>query len=255
MITIERKIMNVKIQNHYFFRENFEFNPNVHVKAFSHSFVPRKSLRMLETLQVNLTKDEDELLKEMHKTTRRQIRRASEQELEHVVIENPSNEDLVKFQNFYNRFANNKNTHACNSFHMETMRLLEKQNALILTYIRNEKKEIICYRVYIIDENVAMNLYSVSHFRMADSPGLKKFLSHANRYLVWKCILLFKDKGYKLYDMGGLTNDENIRNFKLGFGGEIVSVYSGYEANSFIGSIVLKMRSWKMALATARQIQ
>ena len=52
-----------------------------------------------------------------------------------------------------------------------------------------------------------------------------------------------------------LADDENIRRFKLGFGGEIVSVYSGYEANSIIGALVLKIRNWKMAFATAREIQ
>ena len=41
----------------------------------------------------------------------------------------------------------------------------------------------------------------------------------------------------------------------LGFGGEIVPVYSGYEANSIIGAFVLKLRNWKMAFATAREIQ
>jgi lipid II:glycine glycyltransferase (peptidoglycan interpeptide bridge formation enzyme) len=100
-----------------------------------------------------------------------------------------------------------------------------------------------------------MNLYSASHFRMADSPELKKMLSQANRYLVWKCILLFKEKGYKFYDMGGLSYDDNIRRFKLGFGGKVVPVYWGYEANSIMGSLVLRMRNWKMALATAREIQ
>ncbi|WP_381480410.1 hypothetical protein [Sporosarcina contaminans] len=48
--------------------------------------------------------------------------------------------------------------------------------------------------------------------------------------------------------MGGLTDDENIRRFKLGFGGDIVPVYSGYEAQSLYGSILLKARNVKVKL-------
>lgn len=255
LITIERKILNIKIQNHYFAGENLDYDTNVHVKAFSHSFVPRKNLRTLDTIQFDLTKSKDDLLMEMHKTTRRQIRRAEEQELVHVVIESPSDTDLKEFQSFYNHFAKNKKTHTCNSFHMNTMKLLREKNALLLTYMKNKQNEIFCYRVYITDGKIAMNLYSASHFRMADSPEFRKMLGHTNRYLLWKCILLFKDKRYKIYDMGGLTNNENIRRFKLGFGGVVVPVYSGYEANSIIGTLVLQLRNWKMAFATAREIQ
>ena len=71
------------------------YDSDVHVKAFSHSFVPRESLRTLETLQINLKKEENELLMDMHKTTRRQIRRAEEQRLEHIVLENPTDQDLL----------------------------------------------------------------------------------------------------------------------------------------------------------------
>lgn len=255
MITIERKLLNVKIQSHYFAKENFEYDPKVHIKAFSHSFVPRNSLRTLETLQIDLTKDRDDLLMDMHKTARSRIRRGEEQDFEHVIIENPSDRDLLAFQTFYNDFAKNKKTHTCNSFHMKTMKLLREKNALLLTYMQDKHQEIFCYRVYIVDGTFAMNLYSASHFRMTDNPKVKKLLSHASRYLVWKCLLYFKDKGYKVYDVGGLTDNDNIRRFKLGFGGKIVSVYSGYEADSSIGAFVLRIRNLKMAFATAREIQ
>ena len=255
MIKIERRILNVKINTYYFAKENADYDLNAHVKAFSHSFVPRSNLRTLETLQFELTKSKDDLLMAMHKTTRRQIRRAAEQGLEHVVIENPSDADLKEFQVFYNHFAKNKKTHTCNSFHMKTMKLLREQNALTIAYMKDKQNRVFCYRVYITDGEFAMNLYSASHFRMADSPELKKILGQANRYLIWKCMLSFKDKGYKRYDMGGLTDDENIRRFKFGFGGEVVLVYWGYEANSMVGALVLQIRNWKMAFATAREIQ
>lgn len=255
IIKIERKILNIKINNYYFAKGDVGSDPNVHVKAYSHSFAPRNDLKSLETVQHDLTKSKDDLLMAMHRETRRQIRRAADHSLEHIVIENPSDADLKEFQEFYNHFAENKKTYTCNAFHMKTMKLLREKNGLMLTYMKDQQNQIYCYRVYIIDGELAMNLYSATHFRMVEPSELKKVLSQVNRFLVWKNILTFKDKGYKLYDVGGLTDDKNIRRFKLGFGGEIVHVYSGYEANSIIGALVLQIRNWKMAFATAREIQ
>lgn len=256
LITIERKVLNFKMKHYYFVSDNLIKQKKIaHVKAFSHSLVPRENLRMLETLQIDLTRAKEQLLMDMHKTTRRQIRRAEEQGLQHIVIENPTDKDLRVFQTFYNAFAKNKKTHTCNAFHMETMRLLREKNALLLTYVQDADAQVLCYRVYILDKEFVMNLYSASHFRMADNPEMKKLLSHANRYLVWKCICYFQEKGYTLYDMGGLSFDDNIRRFKLGFGGKVVPVYFGYEANSILGAFILKLRTLKMAMATARAIQ
>ena len=72
---------------------------------------------------------------------------------------------------FYNRFARNKKTHTCDSFHMKTMKLLREKNALLLTYITKIKRRMFsATRVYIVDGEFAMNLYSASQFRMVDSP-------------------------------------------------------------------------------------
>lgn len=235
--------------------KDLECNANVQVEAYSHASVPSKSLKPMETIHINLSKDKNSLFKEMHRTTRSQIRRAEERELKHIIIKNPTDQDLNEFQRFYNLFAKDKKTSTCNSFHMRTMKLLREKKGLMLSYIQNDEGNITCYRVYVTDGNIAMNLYSASHFRMTDNQDVKRLLSHAIRLLIWRDIIWLKECNHLLYDMGGLTSNENIRKFKLGFGGELVSVYSGYEANSIIGSFILKMRNWKMALATVRQIQ
>ena len=221
--------------------------------GYSHSFKPSSSLSSCETLHIDLMKSEEELLMDMNQTTRRQVRRAEEMALERVVIERPTDNDLLKFQTFYNNFAKNKKTHSCNLYHMQTMRLLRDQNALLITYIKDDE-DILCYRIYIIDDNVAMNLYSASLFRMAESSETKKMLGQANRLLTWKSILWFKNNGYDVYDFGRLTTDENIRRFKFGFGGEIVPVYFGYQANSYSGSLILRIRDLKSVLSSIRNI-
>ena len=74
----------------------------------------------------------------------------------------------------------------------------------------------------------------------------KRKLSEGSRYLLWRNILYFKEHNHLTYDMGGLTTNENIWKFKMEFGGEVIPVYSGYEANSMIGKLVLWLRSVKM---------
>ncbi|WP_318616817.1 hypothetical protein [Sporosarcina sp. YIM B06819] len=218
------------------------------MKGFSHSFIPRGTLEGLETIHIDLAKDENVLLMEMHKSTRKQVRNAKEKEFEQFVIETPTDQDFKEFQYFYNRFAKNKHAHTCSSFHIKTMKLLREKNAIMLTYMQDKQKNILCYRIYITDGDVVMNLYSASHYRMSEDKEKKRMISQANRLLIWNSILWFKEKGYKLYDMGGLTSDDNIRLFKLGFGGKIVPVYSGYEAHSFWGQLIIKVRNLKMTI-------
>ncbi len=92
----------------------------------------------------------------------------------------------------------------------------------------------------------ALTLYSASHFRINELPETKRLYSMASRYLLWKNILWFKESGHKIYDFGSLTTDKNIRQFKLGFGGEIVLVYSGYLSTNLKGSFILWARKMKM---------
>lgn len=249
MIEIERKLMNIRIKTFFLAKENEDIRKDgvqARLIGYTHSYIPKSSLRNFETIQIDLLKDENELLMGMHKTTRRQIRGALERGFKHVVRENPTDQELREFQVFYNRFAKNKRTHTCSSYHMQTMKLLREKNALMLTYMQDKDKNILCYRIYMTDGIVALNLYSASHFRLAEDPEIKRILSQANRLLIWKCILWYKDKGQLLYDMGGLSDDENIRRFKLGFGGKIVQAYYGYKSQSMIGKVILKIRDLKL---------
>lgn len=255
MITIERRLVFWKLKSYYFVQSGQVESSQDHIRAYIHSFIPKGRCREFQTLQFDLMKEQETLLMEMNKSTRRQIRRASEKQLEFLCLENPTNNDLQGFQTFYNEFARNKGTYTCNQFHLKTMKLLRDQNALMLTMVKDPNGVILCARTYIIDDDLVVNLYSSSHFRMSNDSDYKRLLGQANRYLVWKSLLNFKKKGCQLYDMGGLTDDENIRRFKLGFGGEVVTVYSGYKGTSLVGNLIVKLRDWKITFAKMRDIQ
>lgn len=255
IITIERKLLSIRIQTHYFQKDNSKKYLSAHLTGYSHSFIAKEGLKSFETLQIDLSKTEEILMAEMHKSTRRQVRKASGESFEHIIIENPKHDELLKFQTFYNEFAKNKKTCKCTAYHMQTMMLLSEKKALMLTYIKDKEDEIYCYRIYITNGNVAMNLYSASHFRMVESPEQRRLLGYANRYLIWQSILWAKEKGHRIYDMGGLTTDENIRRFKFGFGGEVVTAYSGYKARSNFAKLFLKFRDWKLGIRNVGNAQ
>lgn len=229
-----------------YYAENNGNDPLSSIMMYTNSLRPIPTLAEQDTYQIDLTLTEDELFRNLKKSNRSQIKQAAAKSFTHIIETQPTNKELRHFQQFYNDFARDKNTHQCNSFHFKTLQLLRDQNALIVTKISDNQNKIFCYRVYMTDQIRALTLYSASHFRKNDLPETKRLYSLASRYLLWENILWFKEKGHKIYDLGSLTNDENIRQFKMGFGGEVVKVYSGYVPKNRMGKFVLCIRHLKM---------
>lgn len=243
MIEIHRKVLFVKVCNRYFDRCIDFVNERRSIMGFSHSLEQREGLQPFQTVHIDLEKTESELFSGIEKENRRQIRKAEKQNMQFVVLEQPSDAELKKFQLFYNRFAKLKRTNRCRSFHVNTMRKLAQKNALAFTYMGDEEnKNVYCYRIYVTDGDFAMTLYSASNHNVNTSSEEKRQMSEANRYLIWKNIMRFKKKGVRTLDMGGLTDKPSIQKFKTGFGGEVVTVYSGYMANSFVGKFIIYVR-------------
>jgi lipid II:glycine glycyltransferase (peptidoglycan interpeptide bridge formation enzyme) len=220
--------------------------PTSSIISYTNAHHPIPTLTEQETYQINLTLTKDELFRNLKKSNRSQIKQAAAKSFTHIIETQPTNQELRHFQQYYNDFARDKNTHQCNSFHFKTLQLLRDQNALIVTKILDNQNKLFCYRVYLTDQIRALTLYSASHFRKNDLPETKRLYSLASRYLLWENILWFKENGHTIYDLGSLTNDENIRQFKFGFGGEIVKAYSGYASKNRIGKLVLWVRNLKM---------
>ena len=217
----------------------------VDINGFSHS-VLTEQLPNMDTLHINLLETEENLFHALHKKNRKQIKNAQTRDFTVEVITSPTKEDLKKFQKLYNEFARGKKTYTCNAYHMDTMYRLIKQDALVLTKLKNNVGETLCYRIYVTDGNTVMSLYSLSLYRERTIPEEKRLLSEASRYLLWSNILYFKKTNHKIYDMGGLTDNPNIRSFKMEFGGSLSQVYSGYAANSGRGKLVLWLRKMTM---------
>jgi lipid II:glycine glycyltransferase (peptidoglycan interpeptide bridge formation enzyme) len=87
-------------------------------------------------------------------------------------------------------------------------------------------------------------MQSASLFREADEVSYRNMIGRANRLLHWEDILYFKDQGYEIYDLGGVTlNQSNkegqaIARFKECFGGSLVKEYKSWIPVSFKGWVL-----------------
>ncbi|WP_277585643.1 hypothetical protein [Psychrobacillus antarcticus] len=233
--------------NCYFLKTGETPLPKAHLIGFSHAYQPVNQLIKETTIIIDLTKSEEQLLKDLHRTNRKQIRQAAKYDFQIEVLDRPTLANIREFQTFYNEFVKHTNTYKCGAFHIKTMELLMEASHLIITRIVNgSNREILGYQVFITDDETAFSLYSATHFRFKNNAIDKRILSIASRYLLWRNILYFKDRKNLVYDMGGLTTNDNISSFKREFGGKITDVYSGYEASSLLGKLVLLGRTMKL---------
>ena len=248
MIVISRNILGLQIKNMYYpdLLDDSLLDPKADLIGITQSLSAFAGLTQQETLQVNLLEPREDLFAALARSTRKQVRQGEQNyRLTAEYKTSPTDQDIREFRRFYNRFAKNKKTDKCDAIHEYTMRLLRNSGNLLMTTILDDNQNILCYRVYIVDGKKATALYSASHYRIGENQQRKRSLSIAHRSLKWRNMVYFKEKGFEIYDMGGLSNDENIRKFKFEFGGEVVPVYSGYVTRTIWGKLLLSFRTLK----------
>jgi hypothetical protein len=208
------------------------------VGAFSPPSDP--GARRLHTLVVDLGLDEDGLLAQMSKDTRSKIRRAAERDpLQVSGAPDPSRAEVDEFADFYDRFATAQSV--APAFRPRLHALAGRGN-LVLTTATGADGEAVVRHAYVAVRGRGFMLYSGSLLGESEDSGARNLIGRANRYLHWHDIRLFKDRGFDLYDFGGLDVEERspktagIARFKRGFGGEVRPVYSVTRARSLRGA-------------------
>lgn len=107
------------------------------------------------------------------------------------------------------------------------LRAYAKSGHLVITAAIFDDK-VIVYHSYVFNEECCRLLHSCSEFRAADK-NIRNLIGRANKRLHWEDIIMFKAKGVKYYDWGGVASFDNpngIDNFKMSFGNERVSYYN-----------------------------
>lgn len=179
--------------------------------------------KRVKTLCIDLYKTEEELRKDMNKSTRYQINKASRDNLRIEHLTAPTTKETLEFIEFFNSFAKEKGIELCRE---DKVKSLKENNNLIISNVYHENGSKLVSHLYMADGSRATMLYSCSgRFTETDIPHRE--VGRANRYLHWQDILFLKEENYKVYDFLGLSRDkddkaqQNINDFKKGFGGRV----------------------------------
>lgn len=171
-----------------------------------------------------MSKSTDEIFSGIKSNFRNEIRRAEKEGVTLAIEEN-----VASFVKYYNDFAIQKGLYAI------TTKNVVKYPSSIITKAIGPSAEVLTYHAYIIDEDDkrVYLLYSASN-RLDESVDTK-LIGYANKFLHFKDIEMFKQKGMAIYDFNGIGGGGDfskpatgIRLFKMSFGGTTVPTFNYY---------------------------
>lgn len=181
----------------------------------------------MKILYIDLTKDIEQIFREMKKVTRREIRRAEDMlaDIEVRVNDNRAKND---FFSVYNSFIKQKgHTHQLSQNRYNDY--LNVGDVFVLYF----KGKPFAASLDMADYSTqrAYGVFLGSN-RLTDHEDVK-YSSYLIRYLYWYEIKMYKEKGFKIYDFGGGGEESGSRSwFKQSFGGNIMEEYSYMFAGS-----------------------
>lgn len=164
---------------------------------------------------IDLNKSEDELLKEMHKGRRKNIRRAERIPLKFEEIKTDVEFDqcIQLIQQTYKRV---KLPCPDSSYFYDAADSLKEITGLKAFALKYRDK-IISTRFVLCYNKLIYDWYAGTDERFLDK--------YPNDYLPWKVIQWAKEKGYNTFDFGGAGKPNEpygVRDYKMKFGGELV---------------------------------
>ena len=172
---------------------------------------------------IDLSKDIDSIWKNMHaKSCRYKINRSIREG-----VEIRKSDDFHGFYIMYLSFIKSKSLEEIGY----SLDRLKKYGVLYTAYYN---KELIAGQIYIQSADSSYLLLAGST-RLTNTKAIKKIIGFANKHILWEAIKDAKKQGIREFDFGGIYKGENpdperdrINNFKLSFGGDIVTKYIYY---------------------------
>lgn len=200
------------------------------------------------TLETDLKKTEDEILVNVSKNCRYEIRRATRENAQvEIFKENIPTEVIDDFENTYNQMFAVKGL--ANKFNRNlVMKAIEAQQLVITRAFYDDKNEAV-YHAYLCDGVRTVLMYSASPLWQENDKEKANAIGRLNKYLHWEDIKYFKNENYEVYEWGGLKSFDNpngIDKFKMEFGGQQKKYYNYTKGNTVVGKLyvfLVKKRS------------
>jgi hypothetical protein len=189
----------------------------------------RNSCKVFYTLHIDLTQDEEGLLKSFNYQTRKSIRKMFvKRDLEVRIIDQPTTFDLDNFAAYFNKFADMKKISSCP--HKTLAELMARGEIVIIMSVISQ--EILSSYVFIKDEKRVIVCCGCTArlFEPLDKKKLQ-LICDSHRMADYQAMLYFKKQGFEIFDFCGLVMDNSekssasVNQYKLGFGGNKVVEY------------------------------
>lgn len=184
------------------------------------------------SIEVSLLKSPEELLQQMTKNTRYEVRRAlNKDELCTEFLMDISEQELQDFLTLYNAFADLKNLGHIGE---AKIRKLAADGMYAVTKCYSSDGTLLVEHTYYLDkeDKRAMLATSCSLYRKEEYVRYKNLIGRANRMMHYQDMLYFKSEGYEIYDFNGISDFSEethaIAEFKRGFGGNVITYQSGF---------------------------
>lgn len=183
------------------------------------------------TLVIDLTQDINDIWLAIRKKFTRSL--ISKGEAQGVIVKIDNN--FNNFRKIYKDFRTKKHLSA-DKFS------LFKNGLLFSAYYQNK---LIAGHVFVADDKYIRSWVAAS-IRLDDLNGKdKRLVGCANRMLIWEAIKYAKNKGLKLFDMGGIDIDgknQLLKEFKESFGGQQTDCYYYHKVYSPILKLWINLR-------------
>ena len=233
MVKYNKKIFlfNIKETWHtykYNFFDTFLLNAFLNLKNFDNKRIPAFQKNSY-TLEIDLTDTRERIFGNFSKQIRQQVKIA---ENEGIVCH--FHQEIDKFVDFFNEFALKKDT-----FTTSKKNIISMGDSLKLSFAVNNG-EILAAHSYIVDTEVGIVRHIHSATKRLDEYYDRNLIGRSNKYLTVNDILYFKEMGFKIFDFGGFakdTDDESLKginNYKLLFGGKLVTCIDYYSYNYWL---------------------
>lgn len=184
-------------------------------KKLLKEFKKSTNIQFQKTLILDITKLEQELLKQMHHKTRYNIKLAEKKGIE-------IKKDKNKFEDFWKLL---KHTAEKGDFHTHLKEHYKKMLNIpgIELFIAVYKNEVIAANIVLFHNKIAIYLHGASDYKYRNLM--------APHLLQWRQILEAKKKGCIEYDFWGLNEKKwpGVTRFKKGFSGKEISYPGAYD--------------------------
>ena len=232
MVRYYKKIFFLKVYESWFsyqfqLKNLFSLNVFFHLKD-NNKWIPAIPDKTY-TLELNLENETEVIYSKFSKQIRQQIKIAEKEGTTCYF-----HTDIQQFVEFFNEFAQKKETWLTSEQRIRNM----GENVKLSFAINNGV--ILAAHSYILDRQIGIVRHLHSATKRLDENYDRNLIGRANKLLTVTDIIYFKENGFKIFDFGGFAKDtedeslKGINNYKLLFGGDLVTCLNYYSINYWL---------------------